>query len=609
VGEGAASPGDAARYPPAAIRLERVLCAWLLVGSRQQRDRESGEKSVATGRSVSVGNPLWADNQSYVLGDASWHAESATLRAALTSDRLARYDFGRCPATRLCLELTGVPLAGPGLRTVVQQIRLDISTCLRRVEVNVMPGHLVDLVISGADEDSLSIQVEVEDNAPRPEFQLSTTSGLARLQITRCNVKLSRTSIEQSTHATPNVARVVCDNSGFQYPAGSSGRIDIRGKCVVDLGDSRDTNVFVAPGAQLRLKTKRRIGKLRSFARVDGPNATSSANRFTIRSGSFATFRSVKAVAFNLEPDAVVTADEVESSSIGGPGRIHVTREAIELALGPVAPWLEVGQHARVEGVEGPAKIHGHGHSLIAGIRPAGDLRGVDGSAALRIEDVHMERDVSPDGISLVNATFPVSRSGLRVISQLANSAHVEPLPHRGLPGRPLIHGGWGSGGELQLENEYARALAELAANKGARASTRTYLAACAYRMRQRSAGWMERQVLRSYALLGYGERVLAPLLTFLSIAAIMTWLGYVTQGQTRLDVTEARDWLATYSDWSTSPLHILRLTSPADGPAQFEQPWDTVARLAVALPFAMTALAIRNYVKEDYRKSRASDN
>ena len=107
------------------------------------------------------------------------------------------------------------------------------------------------------------------------------------------------------------------------------------------------------------------------------------------------------------------------------------------------------------------------------------------------------------------------------------------------------------------------------------------------------------------YALLGYGERVLAPFATFVLTAAIMTLLGHVTHGQTHLDITETQEWLTTYLDWLTSPLHILRLTSPAAGPSQFDQPWDTLARLAVALPFAVAAFAIRNYVKEDYRKPR----
>lgn len=122
--------------------------------------------------------------------------------------------------------------------------------------------------------------------------------------------------------------------------------------------------------------------------------------------------------------------------------------------------------------------------------------------------------------------------------------------------------------------------------------------------MRQKTCGWAERQILRGYGLLGYGEVFLPPALTFLVVSGVLTSIGLKAEGfDGSADPDAVRLWLTTFSDWLTSPLHLLKLTEPLPAGSTFREPFDVLARLLVAVPFAVAVFALRNFVKEDHRK------
>ena len=82
-------------------------------------------------------------------------------------------------------------------------------------------------------------------------------------------------------------------------------------------------------------------------------------------------------------------------------------------------------------------------------------------------------------------------------------------------------------------------------------------------------------------------------------VAVVMTIIGL---HNLPLDITLVgyRQVLREYAGWLISPLHVLSLTKSESGAPAFVEPWDTLARLAVAIPFATGILSLRKYVKQN---------
>jgi hypothetical protein len=251
--------------------------------------------------------------------------------------------------------------------------------------------------------------------------------------------------------------------------------------------------------------------------------------------------------------------------------------------------------------------VDAFGHVRLEQARDA-SLSGVAGSKSANIDDLLVisgavsASEVS--GSSFTDIAIPVSLEGLRTISILREGADaVGPALHGGLPGlgqlafpypasvmQPKISH------SLQLEARYASAMAELASGKGAPASTRTLLAWCAYRLRNATASSrIERMVLSAYRVLGYGERF-APAFAAFILAAVALNVAALHGRPTDWDGVDT--WFLGLADWLLTPLHILNLTDSPKPAFTFEQPWDALARLAVALPFAVSVLALRKFVK-----------
>jgi hypothetical protein len=212
-------------------------------------------------------------------------------------------------------------------------------------------------------------------------------------------------------------------------------------------------------------------------------------------------------------------------------------------------------------------------------------------------------------GLTVNEVVIPQTLRGLQMIATLqSNAQQVSPAIHDKLPGLGALAGPRLSAllrpnlsdSEMQIAGQYARSLADLANSTGAPASVRTQLAWCSYRMRTATApARAERVLLGFYRLVGYGERVVPAALTYITIAALMNILA-LHDADFMLSVGGMLHWLRGFLDWLVTPLHILKLTGDRQTAFTFSQPWDTLARLLVAIPFATGVLALRKYVKED---------
>jgi hypothetical protein len=104
--------------------------------------------------------------------------------------------------------------------------------------------------------------------------------------------------------------------------------------------------------------------------------------------------------------------------------------------------------------------------------------------------------------------------------------------------------------------------------------------------------------VLWLYRLIGYGERVLPPVALYM-VGALTFAVLRLSGNSISFTPGGVETFLSAFSDWLATPLHILNFTDDIANHWGFSQPWNTFARLLLAVPFATAALALRKYVKE----------
>jgi hypothetical protein len=288
---------------------------------------------------------------------------------------------------------------------------------------------------------------------------------------------------------------------------------------------------------------------------------------------------------------------------VTGPGRVMLSTADIVIFRQP-AVTLDLGLHAQVSGSTGSVRL-----GRVARATVSGDGAAPGVGQGLMIESVDPTSDAL-DGVSLLNARFPVSLAGRQSISALRLHADsvtprlTDDIPGRGVWRRPS-RAPHPPRDELQMQAEFTRALADLAAERGAPASIRTDLAWSAYRMRNASApGKTERCILSAYRVIGYGERALPPLALYCILALLMA-LCALHDHPWDPNLNGIKTLGDAYLTWLVTPLHLLHLTEDPKNTFSLPGHADTFARIAIAIPFVTAVLALRNYVKEDHRKSR----
>lgn len=376
------------------------------------------------------------------------------------------------------------------------------------------------------------------------------------------------------------------------------------GWCVVEMTNTPVGKLRTEPRTKLRINTRECRVKVH-----DGTVDASSGEPFLIlESGSDLAVDQATSSHVAIQEGARIRVSKASDLTVRGPGTFVVGSNADRLNFASPPARLVALRHSAIVSARGEVVLQQVTDCSIVGISLTTPRDFADHTNSLIIADVE-SADSSLSGASLSEFALPVSLGGLSTISRLDKHAqHASPLIHGGLPGLGALSGLRLSAylkpklseTELLVRAEYSRSLADLARSKGASASVRTTLSWARYRMRSIVAPRRtERWLLAAYRVLGYGERFVPPLLLFAVLVLFFNVLS-LRHESFALDPGSIRYFLRNLLDWALTPLHLLRLTEPDVRHAAFSEPWDTLARLLIAIPFGTAILVMRKFVKED---------
>jgi hypothetical protein len=385
--------------------------------------------------------------------------------------------------------------------------------------------------------------------------------------------------------------------------------LGLSGGCEVQLSESSvgQLAIYGQVSAEFKMKDSR-IATVHLIPSRDRSRPRSEPNMLALHGKSSMDINDASGLKTSISADVKL---DIHSTSrdvqITGPGTVVFHQSAQQLTFHKPAPLIDIKNNAQLVEVAGPVRLGNVAGAGVVGKTVEYDALITD-SRRMLLTGLS-ELDVDTSGLTIDEVVLPVTLTGLQMIAALqANGHQVTPSVHAGLPGLGPLSGARLTAfrhprtprSEMVIAAQYARSLADLANSKGAPASVRTKLAWCAYRMRNVVApGRMERSLLSLYRTIGYGERVLPAAICYAVLAAIMNLIS-LHDKSVLLTIDGLHHWLRGMLDWLVTPLHILKLTGDKQTTFSFSQPWDTLARLLVAIPFATGILALRKYVKED---------
>jgi|GEM_PF-5418440 len=294
------------------------------------------------------------------------------------------------------------------------------------------------------------------------------------------------------------------------------------------------------------------------------------------------------------EKTALVVSDTAVNLKVTGAGALHFAKNAngyaVELDRGVA---LTCSENSSIMDLSGDVRLGGCAGAHLEGARGKGFtiLGKVDGST---------EADWS--GSILIGFQTPPGLAGRRLLADLEGAYHLNPNASN--------ISGWDQALTTNLSPvtwmyylqsfradrfqparqnaEYLRELSRLAREKGAPGATRTKLGWCANRLRNQTADGVEWIALSFYRLIGYGERPLPALVTWLIAALLSTWVA--------LSTTNASDFNETFGSMSLGPLAgIMRVDGSG---AHVDGTGWLALRALVAIPLVTGLIALRNYVK-----------
>lgn len=535
---------------------------------------------------------------------ARWSPSRSMLEMDILAQATRHYDARHSDVQRVSISATGIPW-DPDSPTAPGVFQVQLAESVRHVDLSLGEGRQVGIQFLGGHLNSLTVSGGGR-RMSRAEVHLQTVAN-----VTASSVELI--ALLPAYPGAEGIGAVTSDAASVVLPHRDVARAVVRGDCALS-GGGRVAELVVGPGGRLRAELAQPVGRLTR----DGGGGRAAGAGLVLVDGSRLAVDDMSDVGVEVAGSALLLLPRgCERLDLGGTGTVVVQTVAREVRLSG-ALRLDVEPHAQLLDVCGTARLGRITNATIiasaamplAG-RPEPSDRPREG---LEISDVLGSKDHEDavKGSSLSGVTFPVDSHGLQVMSVLMEDAHhVSPLVHPGLPG--LARGSLrfrrrrlepASADTAAVRAIYARTLAELAASKGAPASTRSMLAWCSYRMRNLTAPrWEERRILSAYRLIGYGERFIPPFVTYMVIALLMCLVGMLDR-PVDLSIEGAANVLWAWMDWLATPLHVLRLTGPDPKLAVFAQPWDTLARILVAIPFGTAVLALRKYVKEKHDRS-----
>lgn len=338
-------------------------------------------------------------------------------------------------------------------------------------------------------------------------------------------------------------------------------------------------------------------------------NLTSRSERTTVRvepvSQSGETWQVRRIEKLTIESEAAIRIrglERLHHVDFRGPIEVNiapggladlVTFEAN--AAGP--PKLAAGSGAILEGLSGAVAIETLRGAHLAGSKDGVQLASVDAGGFA-------------DAV-LTGFTVPQGLQGRQLLAEMSGVFHLDPhtadLPgwdkrwtwtlgrlvrYMRLREAPSAVQSTEPPRRLYHDAEFLRELQRLVIDKGAPGSTRSKVGWCAYRLRELTARRTERLALSVYRWVGYGERPMPALVTWLVVAILsaalvlgggldLSWDGF-----TRLIGEALRQ--------ATGPLAgVLH-----GGESDVDRDWEYLLRAAVAVPLVTGLLALRNYVK-----------
>lgn len=530
--------------------------------------------------------------------------EDETLRLSVIAGSAADLlDLSTEPARRLVLTLRGNPW-NPETPTTEVRVRVRLAPSVRLVTLRQLRGHQTAVVLDGSPDD---LEVHVDSWGRRGQARLVLDDTQMRILIVRgARVEVRPLQIRGSQRRTIDSITL----NGAEAVVGNRNVSDVRlvGSSLMQFPGTPIGLLLTTPGCQLRGARQvhaKRLVPLRE------PN--SDVTDLALLPGSVVEIQEVPRARVVAQEGARLTVDRATDLTFRGPGTIEIRQWARNLVFDARQPVVDLRPHATVVGARGRMRLGAVAEASIAGVVCPPHRVASEATSLLVDGDLPETLDVT--GTSLVDAAFSADLAGISVISALAGPArHVAPLVHAGLPGMVRLPDGASDRAafgwrrvedeKLLAQAEFARALSSLASAKGAPASARAQLAWCRYRMRNLTApARNERLLLSAYRLIGYGERIGPPLVLFAVLTVIMNQIALLSSPVSP-SLGGVWNWLRGLFDWAITPLHLLRLTEPQESTGKFSQPWDTLARLVLAVPFATALLVLRKYVKEDDRSS-----
>ena len=336
------------------------------------------------------------------------------------------------------------------------------------------------------------------------------------------------------------------------------------------------------------------------IAKVTGANAESSLklNPDSDRSSSDPTLvvgeiRDLK-VVLSARHLTLEVIKEARNLVIHGPGTIALGAGAAGDNVLITKAGLACGAEASLSNLSGNLHL-----STCQGAQLAG---GLDGFLILgdRRPDRRSQEPADWSESILTGFRLPHGLAGRRLVSKLTACYHVNPST-QDVPGWSssfrLRHlGSWLQGlrkandSSVGLDAEFVRELARVAKERGAPGPARTKLGWCSYRLRHQGSSGVEWLGLAGYRMLGYGERPLPALTTWLVLSLGLTGVALVTT---------SNGFGPTFGAMSLGPLAGLMRVGGSDATELGAAPW-LVIRALLALPLITGLLALRNYVKGD---------
>jgi hypothetical protein len=502
-------------------------------------------------------------------------------------------DLTQVPASRISLKLSLHPDIPKAIQSAGCVIR--ISESVERADIELLNGSNWDLQIS---QNSSKVG---QAAAPMQTLRLEINSDWASAQILDIPAK-THLVLHQTT-----VDLVDCVGSEIEIYGGklTINEVQVGSIAAYDTQEIIIHRSFVellkvVEGSELLVKVSgdSSIGQVAKLS--DGSH--NSRPDLTLIGDSNLRVERVRLSSLCIGQTAQVSAlDDIGPISISGPGAVEVDRTVHGLTFVEPAPRLFMRPYSQMINAAGPFTLRYGPHARLAGRADGGS------SSRDRLE----LRDIDADpggltGVSLVNFSVPVSLQGIQMLNVIRDNAILAtPLLHDDLPGMHDTVKSQIAKRQLRrreveaIEMDYASAISSLSHIGNSPASVRTKLAWCAYRVRHLQTTGPERFILGAYRLIGYGERPMPAFILYFVFALFVT-IVYLSDESLALTAAGIGNFLTILFGWLVSPLHLLNLTGEKEGTVSFIQPWDTLARLLIAAPFATGLLALRKYVKDE---------